>query len=250
MDNRILMGKNAVVTGASRGLGRSIALKLAELGANVILNYRSSANSVEEVVTAIEEKGVKALAVQGDVSSFEDAKNIIDAAVNNFGSIDILVNNAGITKDGLLMRMKEEDFDNVIEVNLKGVFNCTRHAVPIMMKQRSGRIINISSVVGLAGNAGQANYAAAKAGIIGFTKSTAKEIASRGITVNAIAPGFIQTDMTDVLSDKVKETIMNNIPLKKLGEPEDVAETTAFLASPAAKYITGQVISVDGGMHM
>lgn len=250
MDNKILMGKNAVVTGASRGLGRSIALKLAELGANVILNYRSSANSVEEVVTAIEEKGVKALAVQGDVSSFEDAKNIIDAAVNNFGSIDILVNNAGITKDGLLMRMKEEDFDNVIEVNLKGVFNCTRHAVPIMMKQRSGRIINISSVVGLAGNAGQANYAAAKAGIIGFTKSTAKEIASRGITVNAIAPGFIQTDMTDILSDKVKETIMNNIPLKKLGEPEDVAETTAFLASPAAKYITGQVISVDGGMHM
>lgn len=250
MDNRILMGKNAVVTGASRGLGRSIALKLAELGANVILNYRSSANSVEEVVTAIEEKGVKALAVQGDVSSFEDAKNIIDAAVKNFGSIDILINNAGITKDGLLMRMKEEDFDNVIEVNLKGVFNCTRHAVPIMMKQRSGRIINISSVVGLAGNAGQANYAAAKAGIIGFTKSTAKEIASRGITVNAIAPGFIQTDMTDILSDKVKETIMNNIPLKKLGEPEDVAETTAFLASPAAKYITGQVISVDGGMHM
>jgi 3-oxoacyl-[acyl-carrier protein] reductase len=250
MDNKILMGKNAVVTGASRGLGRSIALKLAELGANVILNYRSSANSVEEVVTAIEEKGVKALAVQGDVSSFEDAKNIIDAAVKNFGSIDILVNNAGITKDGLLMRMKEEDFDNVIEVNLKGVFNCTRHAVPIMMKQRSGRIINISSVVGLAGNAGQANYAAAKAGIIGFTKSTAKEIASRGITVNAIAPGFIQTDMTDILSDKVKETIMNNIPLKKLGEPEDVAETTAFLASPAAKYITGQVISVDGGMHM
>lgn len=250
MGNRILMGKNAVVTGASRGLGRAIALKLAELGANVILNYRSSANSVEEVVKAIEEKGVKALAVQGDVSSFEDAKNIIDAAVKNFGSIDILVNNAGITKDGLLMRMKEEDFDNVIEVNLKGVFNCTRHAVPIMMKQRSGRIINISSVVGLAGNAGQANYAAAKAGIIGFTKSTAKEIASRGITVNAIAPGFIQTDMTDVLSDKVKETIMSNIPLKKLGDPEDVAETTAFLASPAAKYITGQVISVDGGMHM
>ncbi|MCY6353702.1 3-oxoacyl-[acyl-carrier-protein] reductase [Clostridium sp. ZS2-4] len=250
MDNKILMGKNAVVTGASRGLGRAIALKLAELGANVILNYRSSANSVEEVVKAIEEKGVKALAVQGDVSSFEDAKNIIDAAVKNFGSIDILVNNAGITKDGLLMRMKEEDFDNVIEVNLKGVFNCTRHAVPIMMKQRSGRIINISSVVGIAGNAGQANYAAAKAGIIGFTKSTAKEIASRGITVNAIAPGFIQTDMTDVLSDKVKETIMTSIPLKKLGEPEDVAETTAFLASPAAKYITGQVISVDGGMHM
>lgn len=250
MDNKILMGKNAVVTGASRGLGRAIAVKLAELGANVILNYRSSANSVEEVVKAIEEKGVKALAVQGDVSSFEDAKKIIDAAVENFGSIDILVNNAGITRDGLLMRMKEEDFDNVIEVNLKGVFNCTRHAVPRMMKQRSGRIINISSVVGLAGNAGQANYAAAKAGIIGFTKSTAKEIASRGITVNAIAPGFIQTDMTDVLSDKVKETIMSNIPLKKLGEPEDVAETTAFLASPAGKYITGQVISVDGGMHM
>ncbi|MCY6372107.1 3-oxoacyl-[acyl-carrier-protein] reductase [Clostridium ganghwense] len=250
MCNKVLSGKNAVVTGASRGIGRAIALKLAELGANVILNYRSSAKSVEEVVKAIEEKGVKALAVQGDVSNFEDAKKIIDSAIENFGSIDILVNNAGITKDGLLMRMKEEDFDKVIEVNLKGVFNCTRHATPIMMKQRSGRIINISSVVGITGNAGQTNYAAAKAGIIGFTKSTAKEIAARGITVNAIAPGFIQTDMTEALSDKVKETIKTIIPLRKMGTPEDVAEATAFLASPMASYITGQVISIDGGMHM
>lgn len=246
----ILKGKNAIVTGASRGIGRAIALKLAELGANVVVNYRSSVNSVEEVVKAIEEKGVKALAVQGDVSNFEDAKKIIDETAANLGSIDILVNNAGITKDTLLMRMKEEDFDKVIEVNLKGVFNCTKHVVPIMMKQRSGRIINISSVVGLSGNAGQANYAAAKAGIIGFTKSIAKEIASRGVTVNAIAPGYIQTDMTEVLSDKVKEEIKNNIPLKRLGTPEDIAGVVGFLSSNIAEYITGQVISVDGGMHI
>lgn len=246
----ILKGKNAIVTGASRGIGRAIALKLAELGANVVLNYRSNANSVEEVVKAIEEKGVKALAVQGDVSSFEDAKRIVDETIETFGSIDILVNNAGITKDNLLMRMKEEDFDNVIEVNLKGVFNCTKHVVPVMMKQRSGKIINISSVVGLSGNAGQANYAAAKAGIIGFTKSVAKEIASRGVTVNAIAPGFIQTDMTEVLSDKIKEEIKTNIPLRRLGTPEDIAGAVAFLSSDAADYITGQVISVDGGMHI
>lgn len=246
----ILKDKNAIVTGASRGIGRAIALRLAELGANVVLNYRSDANSVEEVVKAIEERGVKALAVQGDVSSFEDAKKIVDEAIENFGSIDILVNNAGITKDNLLMRMKEEDFDKVIEVNLKGVFNCTKHVVPVMMKQRSGKIINISSVVGLSGNAGQANYAAAKAGIIGFTKSVAKEIASRGVTVNAIAPGFIQTDMTEVLSDKVKEEIKTNIPLRRLGTPEDIAGVVAFLASNTADYITGQVISVDGGMHI
>ncbi|QGU96663.1 3-oxoacyl-[acyl-carrier-protein] reductase [Clostridium bovifaecis] len=250
MIKMILKDKNAIVTGASRGIGRAIALRLAELGANVVLNYRSDANSVEEVVKAIEERGVKALAVQGDVSSFEDAKKIVDEAIENFGSIDILVNNAGITKDNLLMRMKEEDFDKVIEVNLKGVFNCTKHVVPVMMKQRSGKIINISSVVGLSGNAGQANYAAAKAGIIGFTKSVAKEIASRGVTVNAIAPGFIQTDMTEVLSDKVKEEIKTNIPLRRLGTPEDIAGVVAFLASNTADYITGQVISVDGGMHI
>lgn len=246
----MLKGKNAIVTGASRGIGRAIALKFAELGANVVLNYRSDVNSVNEVIKEIESKGVKAVAIQGDVSSFEDAKKIINESIEKLGSVDILVNNAGITKDSLIMRMKEEEFDKVIEVNLKGVFNCVKHAVPVMMKQRSGRIINISSVVGLSGNAGQANYAAAKAGIIGLTKSIAKEIASRGVTVNAIAPGFIQTDMTDVLSDKVKETITDNIPLKRLGSPEDIADTAAFLASDMASYITGQVISVDGGMHI
>lgn len=246
----MLKGKNAIVTGASRGIGKAIALKFAELGANVVLNYRSDVNSVNEVVKEIESKGVKAIAVQGDVSNFDDAKKIIDQAIEELGSIDILVNNAGITKDSLIMRMKEEEFDKVIEVNLKGVFNCVKHAVPVMMKQKSGRIINISSVVGLSGNAGQANYAAAKAGIIGLTKSIAKEIASRGVTVNSIAPGFIETDMTGVLTEKVKETIKTNIPLKRLGSPEDIANTAAFLASDMAGYITGQVISVDGGMHI
>lgn len=246
----ILKGKNAIITGASRGIGRAIALRLAELGADVVLNYRSDLNSVEEVVKQVEEKGVKALAVKGDVSSFDDAKRIVDETIENFGSIDILVNNAGITKDTLLMRMKEEEFDRVINVNLKGVFNCTKHVVPVMLKQRSGRIINISSVVGLSGNAGQANYAAAKAGIIGFTKSIAKEIGSRGITVNAIAPGYIETDMTEVLSDKVKEQIKANIPLKRLGTPKDIANVVAFLSSEDASYITGQVLSVDGGMHI
>jgi 3-oxoacyl-[acyl-carrier protein] reductase len=246
----ILKGKNAIVTGSSRGIGRAIALKFADMGANVVLNYRSDVNSVNEVIKEIEAKGVKAVAIQGDVSNFEDSKRIIDEAIEKLGSVDILVNNAGITKDSLIMRMKEEDFDKVIEVNLKGVFNCVKHAVPVMMKQKSGRIINISSVVGLSGNAGQANYAAAKAGIIGLTKSIAKEIASRGVTVNAIAPGFIETDMTGVLSDKTKETIKLNIPLKRLGSPEDIANTAAFLASDMASYITGQVISVDGGMHI
>lgn len=250
MENRVLLGKNAVVTGASRGIGKAIAIKLAEMGANIVLNYRSSEASVAEVAKALEEKGVKVVVVQGDVSKFEDAKNIIDTTVEKLGSIDILVNNAGITKDGLMMRMKEEDFDRVIEVNLKGVFNCTRHTVPLMIKQRSGRIINISSFVGLAGNAGQTNYAAAKAGILGFTKSLAREVASRGITANAIAPGFIQSDMTDAVSEKVKEMVKSTIPLKEFGKPEDIAETVAFLASPGSRYITGQVISVDGGMYM
>lgn len=250
MENRVLLGKNAVVTGASRGIGKAIAIKLAEMGANIVLNYRSSEASVAEVAKALEEKGVKVVVVQGDVSKFEDAKNIIDTTVEKLGSIDILVNNAGITKDGLMMRMKEEDFDRVIEVNLKGVFNCTRHTVPLMIKQRSGRIINISSFVGLAGNAGQTNYAAAKAGILGFTKSLAREVASRGITANAIAPGFIQSDMTDAVSEKVKEMVKSTIPLKEFGKPEDIAETVGFLASPGSRYITGQVISVDGGMYM
>ncbi|WP_341429561.1 3-oxoacyl-[acyl-carrier-protein] reductase [Clostridium massiliodielmoense] len=246
----MLTGKNAIVTGSSRGIGKAIAIKLAELGANIILNYRSDVASVKEVIGEIESKGVKVIAIQGDISNFEDAKKIVDEAKEKLGSIDILVNNAGITKDTLLMRMKEEDFDKVIEVNLKGVFNCTKNVVPIMMKQRSGRIINISSVVGLSGNPGQSNYAAAKAGIIGFTKSVAKEIATRGITVNAVAPGFIKTDMTDILSDKVKDEIKKNIPLGRIGEGKDIANTVAFLASDMGAYITGQVISVDGGMHI
>jgi 3-oxoacyl-[acyl-carrier protein] reductase len=250
MSNRILENKTAVVTGASRGIGKAVALKLASMGANIVLNYRSSVKSVEEVVEEIKSLGGNAVAVQGDVSSFDEAAKIIKAAVENFGSLDILVNNAGITKDGLLARMKEEDFDKVIETNLKGTFNCIRHATPIMMKQRSGRIINMTSIVGVAGNAGQMNYAASKAGVIGMTKSAAKELASRGITVNAIAPGFIQTDMTDALSDKVKEELLSGIPLKRLGQVEEIADLAAFLASDSASYITGQVININGGMYM
>jgi 3-oxoacyl-[acyl-carrier protein] reductase len=250
MSNKTLENKTAVVTGASRGIGRAVAIKLASLGANIVLNYRSSIKSVEEVLAEIKAMGGNAVAVQGDISSFAEAEKVIKAAVENFGSLDILVNNAGITKDGLLARMKEEDFDCVIETNLKGAFNCIRHATPIMMKQRRGRIINMSSVVGVAGNAGQINYAASKAGVIGMTKSAAKELASRGITVNAIAPGFIQTDMTDALSDKVKEELLSGIPLKRLGQADEVAELAAFLASESASYITGQVININGGMYM
>lgn len=248
MENRLLAGKTAVVTGGSRGIGKAIAVKLAELGANIVINYRSSVSAVEEVIKEIESKGVKAIAVQGDVSDFKEAENIIKTTVDTFKTIDILVNNAGITADGLIMRMKEEDFDKVVQVNLKGAFNCVRHASTYMVKQKYGKIINISSVVGITGNAGQANYAAAKAGIIGLTKSVARELASRGINVNAVAPGFIQTDMTEVLSDKVKEGTLANIPLKKFGKPEDIGEVVAFLASEKASYITGQVINVDGGM--
>lgn len=250
MSNKTLENKTAVVTGASRGIGRAVAVKLASLGANIVLNYRSSIKSVEEVLAEIKAMGANAVAVQGDISNFAEAEKVIKSAVENFGSLDILVNNAGITKDGLLARMKEEDFDSVIETNLKGAFNCIRHATPIMMKQRRGRIINMSSVVGVAGNAGQVNYAASKAGVIGMTKAAAKELASRGITVNAIAPGFIQTDMTDALSDKVKEELLAGIPLKRLGQAEEVAELAAFLASESASYITGQVININGGMYM
>lgn len=250
MSNKTLENKTAVVTGASRGIGRAVAIKLASLGANIVLNYRSSIKSVEEVLAEIKAMGANAVAVQGDISNFAEAEKVIKAAVENFGSLDILVNNAGITKDGLLARMKEEDFDSVIATNLKGAFNCIRHATPIMMKQRRGRIINMSSVVGVAGNAGQINYAASKAGVIGMTKSAAKELASRGITVNAIAPGFIQTDMTDALSDKVKEELLSGIPLKRLGQADEVAELAAYLASESASYITGQVININGGMYM
>ncbi|SMC26234.1 3-oxoacyl-[acyl-carrier-protein] reductase [Clostridium acidisoli DSM 12555] len=243
-----LQGKTAVITGASRGIGKAIALSLAELGANIVVNYRST--PVDELVKEIEAKGVKAIAVKADVSKFDEAEELIKEAVRVFGTLDILINNAGITKDGLVIRMKEEDFDKVIEVNLKGAFNTIRHASGIMLKKRSGRIINITSVVGITGNAGQLNYSSAKAGLIGMTKSLARELGSRGVTVNAVAPGFIQSDMTDKLSDKQKEAIMSGIPLKKAGNTEDVANAVAFLVSDMASYITGQVVNVDGGMVM
>ena len=246
----MLKGKTAVVTGASRGIGRAIAIKLATLGVNIVVNYRNSYDAVQEVVKEIQALGARALAVQCDISSFKDVESMMKKSMEELGSIDILVNNAGITKDGLLMRMKEEEFDSVIDINLKGAFNCTRHISAIMLKQRSGRIINISSVSGLTGNAGQVNYSSAKAGILGMTKAVAKELAGRGVTCNAVAPGYIQTDMTEGLADKVKENIMNSIPLKRLGTPEDVANAVAFLASEEAAYITGQVINVDGGMVM
>ncbi|ABG84433.1 3-oxoacyl-[acyl-carrier-protein] reductase [Clostridium perfringens] len=246
----MLKDKVAIVTGGTRGIGRAIALKLADHGANIVINYRNSDKEAEELKAILEGKGVKVLTVKCDISNFEDSKNLMDKCKEVFGKIDILVNNAGITKDTLIMRMKEEDFDNVIDVNLKGTFNCAKHASAIMLKQRFGKIINMTSVVGIAGNAGQVNYAASKAGVIGLTKSLAKELGSRGITVNAVAPGFINTDMTASLSEKVKEEASKNIPLKRLGDPEDVANLVGFLASDAANYITGQVINVDGGMVM
>ncbi|EIF2806998.1 3-oxoacyl-[acyl-carrier-protein] reductase [Clostridium perfringens] len=246
----MLKDKVAIVTGGTRGIGRAIALKLADHGANIVINYRNSDKEAEELKAILEGKGVKVLTVKCDISNFEDSKNLMDKCKEVFGKIDILVNNVGITKDTLIMRMKEEDFDNVIDVNLKGTFNCAKHASAIMLKQRFGKIINMTSVVGIAGNAGQVNYAASKAGVIGLTKSLAKELGSRGITVNAVAPGFINTDMTASLSEKVKEEASKNIPLKRLGDPEDVANLVGFLASDAANYITGQVINVDGGMVM
>lgn len=246
----MLQEKNVVITGASRGIGRAIALKLASLGANIVFNFRNSVNKADELIKEIEAFGVKAKAVQGDIAKQEDAEELIRVCKESFGSVDVLVNNAGITKDNLIMRMKEEDFDIVIDTNLKGTFNTIKHVTPIMMKQRSGKIINISSVVGIVGNAGQVNYSASKAGVIGLTKSVAKELGSRGINVNAIAPGFIETDMTEVLKDNIKENLVKNIPLKKLGSSEDVANLVVFLASEQSKYITGQVINVDGGMVM
>lgn len=244
----MLKGKTALVTGAGRGIGKAIALKLAAEGASIVLNYVHNREEAEKTVREIENLGVRALAVQTDVSVFDEAKLLVNKAKEEFGAVDFLVNNAGITRDGLMMRMSEEDFDRVLEVNLKGAFNCSRHVVPLMVKQRSGRIINITSVVGISGNAGQANYAASKAGLIGMTKSLAKEIGSRGITVNAVAPGLIETDMTAGLSEQLIEAAKENIALRRLGKPENVADLVCFLVSSQAEYITGQVISVDGGM--
>lgn len=246
----MLKGKCALVTGASRGIGKAIALKLASLGANLVLNYRSSEQEALEVEKQVKDMGVDAISIKGDISKLEDVETLVSTAKEKFGAIDIMVNNAGITKDTLILRMKEEDFDTVIDVNLKGVFNCLKTITPVMVRQKYGKIINLSSVVGISGNAGQVNYSASKAGVIGMTKSLAKEVGSRGINVNAIAPGFIETDMTDVLGDKYKDEIKKNIPLKKLGKPEDVANVVAFLASENSDYITGQVIHVDGGMLM
>ncbi len=246
----LLDHKVVLVTGGSRGIGRAVALACAREGANVIINYAGNAKAAQEVVEKITDMGRRALAVQADVSKSEDVERLVQEALDDFGRIDVLVNNAGITRDNLIMRMKEEDWDAVLATNLKGVFLCTKAVTKGMMKQRSGRVINMTSVVGVMGNAGQANYTAAKAGVIGLTKATAKELASRGITVNAIAPGFINSEMTEVLSENVKEAMVKVIPLGKMGEAEDVAEATVFLASDSARYITGQVLHVDGGMVM
>ena len=244
----MLTGKNALVTGAGRGIGKAIALELAAKGAFVIVNYNGSKEAAEQTVAEIKAAGGDAIAYQCSVSDYEACGAMITALIKEYAHIDILVNNAGITRDGLLMKMSEEDFDAVINTNLQGCFNTIRHMSRYFLKQRAGKIINISSVSGILGNAGQANYSASKAGVIGLTKAVARELASRGINVNAVAPGFVETDMTDALSDSVKENLKSQIPLGKIGHPQDIAKAVAFLASPDANYITGQVLSVDGGM--
>lgn len=244
------MAKVAFITGATRGIGKRIAIEFARDGYDIAFNYRKENEDLENIKKQIKELNVRCLPVKGDVSIFEDTANMANQIINEFGKIDVLVNNAGITKDALLMRMKKEDFEDVINVNLVGTFNVTKNVIPYMIKQKSGRIINISSVVGVSGNAGQTNYSASKAGIIGFTKSLAKEVASRNILVNAVAPGFIETQMTDVLKQEVKEEIAKNIPLRRMGMPEDVANVVKFLAGEQSSYITGQIINVDGGMLM
>ncbi|UJA40253.1 3-oxoacyl-[acyl-carrier-protein] reductase [Staphylococcus epidermidis] len=244
------MNKSALVTGASRGIGRSIALQLAEEGYNVAVNYAGSKDKAEAVVEEIKAKGVESFAIQANVAKGDEVKEMIKEVVSQFGSVDVLVNNAGITKDNLLMRMKEQEWDDVIDTNLKGVFNCIQKVTPQMLRQRSSAIINLTSIVGAMGNPGQANYVATKAGVIGLTKTAARELASRGITVNAVAPGFIVSDMTNALSDDLKDQMLEQIPLKRFGEDTDIANTVAFLASDKAKYITGQTIHVNGGMYM
>ena len=248
--SQTMEGKVAVVTGASRGIGKAIAVKLASKGATVVINYNGSRERAEEVKNEVESAGGKAVIIQCNVADFDACKEFIETVIKEHGRIDILVNNAGITKDGLIMKMKEEDFDSVLNVNLKGTFNTIRHSARQMLKQRSGKIINISSVSGILGNVGQANYAASKAGVIGLTKTMARELGSRGITVNAIAPGFVDTEMTEVLSEEIRENACKQIILGRFGKPEDIANTAVFLASGKADYITGQVISVDGGMNV
>ena len=245
-----LTGKVALVTGASRGIGQATAIDLAKAGADVVVNFIGNEAVAQETVAAIEALGRKAIKIKADVGNAEDVQAMVDEAVAAFGHIDILVNNAGITRDGLLIRMKDSDWDDVLNINLKGVYLVTKAVAKLMVKQRAGRIINMTSVSGVTGNVGQANYAAAKAGVIGFTKTCAKELAARGITVNAVAPGFIETAMTDVLPEKIKEGIAATVPFGRMGQPEEIASVVTFLASDFASYITGQVLNVDGGMVM
>lgn len=249
-ENMELSGKTALVTGAGRGIGAAIAKKLADKGATVIINYSGNDKAAQDTLDDIAADGNKAEIYKCNVADYEEVEQMIQYVVQKYKKIDILINNAGITRDGLIMRMSEKDFDDVIDVNLKGTFNCIRHVARQMIKQRCGRIVNMSSVVGIAGNAGQVNYAASKAGVIGITKSAAKELAARGITVNAIAPGYIDTDMTRVLSDDIKDGIVSQIPLRRMGQVSDIADAAVFLVSDRASYITGQVLSVDGGMNM
>lgn len=245
-----LTGKTAIITGASRGIGAEIAKRFAQAGAKVVVNYSGSQEKAEAVVASIKENGGEAIAVKANVSDAESVKAMVEEAMAAFGTVDILVNNAGITRDNLMMRMKDDEWDDVINTNLKGVFVCTKAVTRQMMKQRSGRIVNIASIVGVMGNAGQANYVASKAGVIGLTKTTARELASRGITANAVAPGFITTDMTDALNDEIQQSMMAQIPLGRFGKPEEVAKAALFLASDEASYMTGQTLHLDGGMVM
>jgi 3-oxoacyl-[acyl-carrier-protein] reductase len=245
-----LTGKVALVTGASRGIGQATAIDLAKAGADIVVNFIGNEAVAQETVEAIEALGRKAIKIKADVGNADDVQAMVDEAIAAFGHIDILVNNAGITRDGLLIRMKDSDWDDVLNINLKGVYLVTKAVAKLMVKQRAGRIINMTSVSGVTGNVGQANYAAAKAGVIGFTKTCAKELAARGITVNAVAPGFIETAMTDVLPEKIKEGIAATVPFGRMGQPEEIASVVTFLASDFASYITGQVLNVDGGMVM